>query len=315
MTSTPRRSSTCSSGGWGAGGRWEAGLCACVAEAAGGRRGRFARAEGLSWSCSARAAAAAAAQAAHRPRLPRLILPRRAGAFGPHRAFRSHFGNAHYAQRRPGAPPPGSRNADAQQRGALLGLLQVRARRQRARGRGRGPRQGGSAGEAVAASSPRALLHPYPPSPPPACARAPAGLHDPLQRLPRARVRAAGGRGARPPACPLVRPPARLACWGAAGRGAEGPRAPRPSPRPDCACPCRRAPPAPRTPTRTPRWPPAAPPTPPNRNPQRDGKYAQPLETARLQVPFFVKSVADFESRYGAAGTHARAVVERQVRG
>lgn len=55
-----------------------------------------------------------------RPAAPPLC-PARAGAFGPgHRVYRSHFGNPQFAQRRQAA------GAQEQQRGALLGLLQVR---------------------------------------------------------------------------------------------------------------------------------------------------------------------------------------------
>ncbi|KAI8466699.1 MAG: DnaJ-like protein [Monoraphidium minutum] len=46
---------------------------------------------------------------------------------------------------------------------------------------------------------------------------------------------------------------------------------------------------------------------------QRDAKYGHAFETSRLAVPFYVKSGPDFEARYGAPGTHARAVLERQV--
>ena len=48
---------------------------------------------------------------------------------------------------------------------------------------------------------------------------------------------------------------------------------------------------------------------------QPDGKYSQQLATTRLEVPFFVKSVPDFEAKYGRPGSHSRGVLERQVGG
>jgi hypothetical protein len=62
-------------------------------------------------------------------KLPPSKQPKRsAGAFGPHRAFRSHFGApAAHQQRRPAAAAQQQQRASAaeQQRGAVLGLLQL----------------------------------------------------------------------------------------------------------------------------------------------------------------------------------------------
>ncbi|KIY98031.1 putative J domain-containing protein [Monoraphidium neglectum] len=46
---------------------------------------------------------------------------------------------------------------------------------------------------------------------------------------------------------------------------------------------------------------------------QRDAKYTQGLATTRLQVPYYVKHVGEFEAKYGGTGTHGRTALERQV--
>ena len=46
---------------------------------------------------------------------------------------------------------------------------------------------------------------------------------------------------------------------------------------------------------------------------QRDGAFLSPLATARLGVPFFVKSAPEFDRRFGLPGTRSRTAVERQI--